>query len=251
MNEQTYDSFHTHAPVQETVAYSRTERLLAPLTMAAGFLFVRLALYHAAGLLTTLLFWGIVTLCLCFLRRSGEHFTAGQRFVIAVLYLFPCVYTVTASPLLHTLVTLFLLLTGSLLLVSVTSGLHAVLRHGGADDDGVVLLAGVGALAVLVPHGLAKVAVRLERKGEGHVHDDREGYEDEDLERGVRPPALGRCGGRLLRGVLERLAWRFDVRVLTCAGHGAVLCLVVLNFVVLNLRCIRSLHRGTHPLLQR
>ncbi|MBQ8928158.1 MAG: DUF4173 domain-containing protein [Oscillospiraceae bacterium] len=131
MNERPYDTAYAAGAVpaeKPKTVYSRAERILAPVTMAAGFLFVRLALYHAAGVLTTLLFWGIITGSLMFLKKNGERFTAGQRLVIGVLYLFSVVYSITADPLLHVLDTLFLLLTGALLLVSVTSGLHAVLR---------------------------------------------------------------------------------------------------------------------------
>lgn len=99
--------------------YVKKEKLLAFLSMLAGFLFIRLCLYHVTGLLTTVLFCLIFTLCILYLKKSGRTFRREHKLLAAVCYLFSFVYTITANSLLKSLNTVFLLLVGSLFIYTV------------------------------------------------------------------------------------------------------------------------------------
>lgn len=101
---------------QETETFTRTDRLTAFAMLLGGFLFVRFGMYHVAGLLTTLVVWGILTAELLFLKHKGITLDKGGYVMAVVLYVFAAVYTVTASTLLKTLDTVFLVLTGCLFL---------------------------------------------------------------------------------------------------------------------------------------
>ena len=114
------DPPETNAPEEKPAdAFDRKERILAFLAMLAGFLFIRLCLYHVTGLLTTVLFCLIFTLCILYLRKSGRTFRREHKLLAAVCYLFSLVYTITANSLLKSLNTVFLLIAGSLLIYTV------------------------------------------------------------------------------------------------------------------------------------
>lgn len=102
------------AAAKHAETYEKRERILSVLCMAAGFLFVRLCCYHVTGLLTTLLFCLITTMCILYLRRSGKTFGKSQKALAGVLYAFSAVYTVTANHLLTFLNTLFLITVSAL-----------------------------------------------------------------------------------------------------------------------------------------
>lgn len=108
------------APAEKPAeTYARKEQITAFLAMLAGFLFIRLCLYHVTGLLTTLFFWGVFTFCIVYLRKSGKTFRKQHKALAAVLYLFSAVYTITANGFLKSLNTVFLLLAGSLFIYTV------------------------------------------------------------------------------------------------------------------------------------
>ena len=114
------DPPETNAPEEKPAnAFEQKERILAFLAMLAGFLFIRLCLYHVTGLLTTVLFCLIFTLCILYLRKSGRTFRREHKLLAAVCYLFSLVYTITANSLLKSLNTVFLLIAGSLLIYTV------------------------------------------------------------------------------------------------------------------------------------
>ncbi len=102
------------AEVKHAETYEKRERILSFLCMAAGFLFVRLCCYHVTGLLTTLLFCLITTMCILYLRRCGKTFQKSHKALAGVLYVFSAVYTVTANHLLTFLNTLFLITVSAL-----------------------------------------------------------------------------------------------------------------------------------------
>ena len=110
------------------IHYSKTEQISACLAMLAGFLFVRFVFYHTTGLFTTFFYWLLTTFEVIFLKKSGKTFSKSDKLMIAVLYLFSGAYTITANTLMKALTTLFLILDNSLFLLSMTSGLNAVLR---------------------------------------------------------------------------------------------------------------------------
>ncbi len=128
------EAAHSLPPVQPAsekadIVYSRKEQILAYTAMLLGFLFVRLACYHTTGLLTTILFWAILTVGLIYLRKNGKAISKKHTLLAAVFYIFSTVYTVTANPLLKALNSVFLLLVGSLLFFLICSPNKHVFRY--------------------------------------------------------------------------------------------------------------------------
>ncbi len=101
-------------PKEETI-YERKEQITAFLAMLAGFLFIRLAMYHVTGLFTTLLFCLLFTLCIVYLKKSGKSLHRSHKLLAGILYLFSLVYTITANDFLKNLNTVFLILCMALL----------------------------------------------------------------------------------------------------------------------------------------
>ncbi len=89
--------------------FEKKERILSISAMAAGFLFIRFCCYHATGVLTTLLFCLIITMCILYLKRSRKTFDKRHKALAGVLYAFSAVYSVTANHFLTFLNTLFLI----------------------------------------------------------------------------------------------------------------------------------------------
>ncbi len=106
-------------PAKPVENFAKKEQILACSSLLAGFLFIRLCCYHVTGVLTTLLFWLLFTLCIVYLKKSGKSFTKGHKALAAVLFLFAAVYTITANPFLKFLNTVFLLLTCCLFVYNV------------------------------------------------------------------------------------------------------------------------------------
>lgn len=102
--------------VKEPVVYTKAERIMAVLTLVFGFLWVRLTLWHATGLFTTLLYCAITTAQVIFLKKHGAVFTKSEKIAVAVEYAFSLIFTVTANDLLKALTVLFLMMESSLLL---------------------------------------------------------------------------------------------------------------------------------------
>ena len=102
--------------VKEPVVYTTAERIAAILMLVCGFLWVRLTLWHATGLFTTLLYCAITTTQVIFLKKHGVVFTKIEKIAIVVEYAFSLIFTVTANDLLKGLTVLFLMMVSSLLL---------------------------------------------------------------------------------------------------------------------------------------
>ncbi|MDE5792436.1 MAG: DUF4173 domain-containing protein, partial [Oscillospiraceae bacterium] len=115
-------------PPKPEIKYSNIERISAFLCMILGFLFVRFVFYHTTGLFTTIFYWLFTTLEVIFVKKSGNEISKGNKFMIAVLYLFSCVFTITANVLLKNLTVIFLILVSGLYLLGVSSPLNLVLK---------------------------------------------------------------------------------------------------------------------------
>lgn len=115
------------APKPE-IQYSRTERISSFLCMLLGFLFIRFVCYHTTGLFTTIFYWLLITLEVIFVKKSENEISKGSKCMIAILYIFSCVFTITANTLLKNLTTIFLILVSSLFLLGVSSSLNTVLK---------------------------------------------------------------------------------------------------------------------------
>ena len=115
-------------PPKPEIKYSNIERISAFLCMILGFLFIRFVFYHETGLFTTIFYWLFTTLEVIFVKKSDNQFSKGSKFMIAVLYLFSCVFTITANVLLKNLTVIFLILVSGLFLLGINSNLNNVLK---------------------------------------------------------------------------------------------------------------------------
>ncbi len=102
------------ASQKEETVYTRKEQITAFLSMLAGFLFIRFGMYHVTGLLTTIFFCLLFTLCIVYLKKNGKVLHSSHKLLAAVLYAFSLVYTITANTFLKNLNTVFLLLVTAL-----------------------------------------------------------------------------------------------------------------------------------------
>lgn len=102
------------------ISFSRSEHTISVILLLGGFLIMRLGVIHPSGLLTTLLYWALIVLELVFLKQHGTSFRLSDKAFAAVLFLFACVYTITANELIKGLNTLFLIMTDCLFLFRLT-----------------------------------------------------------------------------------------------------------------------------------
>ena len=127
---QDYQNLYTPEPAQPKpeIRYSTAEQVCAFLAMLAGFLFIRFGLHHETGLFTTLSYWFLITVEVVFVKKSGRSFTGLEKFVIIMMYLFSCAYSITANETMKFLTTIFLILNSGIFLLGVSSTLNTVLR---------------------------------------------------------------------------------------------------------------------------
>lgn len=114
--------------VQPEEHFSAMEQVGAFLAMLAGFLFIRFSLHHVNGVFTTLFYWFLITTETVFVKKSGRKFSKTEIVMVVVLYLFSCVYTVTANTTMKVFTTIFIILDNGIFLLGMNSGLNVVLR---------------------------------------------------------------------------------------------------------------------------
>lgn len=115
-------------PPKPEIKYSNIECIVAFLCIILGFLFIRFVFYHVTGLFTTIFYWLLTTLEIIFIKKSDNQFSKGSKFMIAILYIFSCVFTITANILLKNLTVIFLILVSGLFLLGINSNLNIVLK---------------------------------------------------------------------------------------------------------------------------
>ena len=137
MNDKDYASIYempaetlpnVQAPPKPEITYTRPEHFAAIAALPAGFLIVRLFIYHVPGLFTTLLCWALVTLMLVFLHRSEIRLQRSSKLFAAMLYVMPLVYAISANRLLQGLTTVFLIVAVGLFLLRAANPDADVLR---------------------------------------------------------------------------------------------------------------------------
>lgn len=110
------------------IHFTKTERVTAVCLLFGGFLVMRLGVVHPSGLLTTLLYWALLTAEAVFLKKAQMSFRLSDKAMLVMLYLFAGVYTVTANELIKFLNTVFLIMADSLLLFRMANPEGEVLR---------------------------------------------------------------------------------------------------------------------------
>lgn len=96
-------------PLKPAYEVKPHDRIFAWASLPLGFLFVRYALVHTNGYLTTAVFLLLHLLSLLYIRRCGCRPQGSHRLLGAVLAAFTLVFSLTASSLLHALCFVFLL----------------------------------------------------------------------------------------------------------------------------------------------
>ncbi len=122
----------TLPPVTETKkkapSFTRTEYVMACVLLLCGFFVVRFGVVHPTGLITTLLYWGLLTVELVFLHRAKLPFNTTDKLLAVTLFLFAGVYTITANELIKFLNTVFLIMADGLLLFRLGNDRNAVMQ---------------------------------------------------------------------------------------------------------------------------
>ena len=112
MEEQVLQQPMTQA-VPQTQAYKPEiksfDRIFVFLSVVAGYLFIRFSVFSFNGFFTTASVLLTFACCAVYVIKCGHKPTSAQWFLGAVICAFAFTYSITASPLLHVLCTLFLI----------------------------------------------------------------------------------------------------------------------------------------------
>lgn len=90
------------------IVFSPAEKKLALTVAGLGFLFVHLVLWHTTGFLTTLFYMLMITVTVCYLKKSGSTFSGGHKCWAGVMYVFSTVFSITANSMIKLLDVVFL-----------------------------------------------------------------------------------------------------------------------------------------------
>ena len=76
--------------VKEKPEYSKAEVVLSVFAFIAAFCAVRYILFNAMGFITTGVFIAIITAAIIYMKKKGCEFSAFNKVLAAVLYVFSC-----------------------------------------------------------------------------------------------------------------------------------------------------------------
>ena len=83
--------------VKEKPEYSKAEVVLSVFAFIAAFCAVRYILFNAMGFITTGVFIAIITAAIIYMKKKGCEFSAFNKVLAAVLYIFSFVFSITAN----------------------------------------------------------------------------------------------------------------------------------------------------------
>ena len=102
--------------------YTKAERVLSVVVMAAAFCFVRFVAAHAMGFITTGIFAAFITAAMIYLRKKGCEFSGFNKLLTVILYVFSIVFSITANNFIKVLDAMFLFIAGAYMIYSVGAG---------------------------------------------------------------------------------------------------------------------------------
>ncbi|WP_296780847.1 DUF4153 domain-containing protein [Ruminococcus sp.] len=102
--------------------YTKADRVLSVVVMAAAFGFVRYVLFHATGFITTGLFIAFITAAILYLRNRKCEFSGFNKLLTVILYVFSIVFSITANNFIKVLDAMFLFIAGAYMIYSVGAG---------------------------------------------------------------------------------------------------------------------------------
>lgn len=120
-NEDFSDNETLTAITEEPPAYTVKECVLAVITAVLSFGFIRFTVLNTTGFFTSALYIAIITAAVVYLRQKDFSFSAVNKLITAVLYIFSLVYSITANELIKWLNTFFLFGGGAYLVYSVAA----------------------------------------------------------------------------------------------------------------------------------
>lgn len=113
MDEQVLQPMTQAVPQTAAPAYRPEirsfDRLFAVLSVVVGYLFIRFSMFNFNGFFTTISVLLTFACCAVYVIRCGHRPTAAQWTLGAMICAFAFTYSITASPLLHILCTMFLI----------------------------------------------------------------------------------------------------------------------------------------------
>ncbi len=108
--------------IAEKRSFSKTEKIFAFVIAILAFLVVQFQVFNPNGFITTAVDVAVITASIVFLKKQGCRFTAINRVIAAVLYLFSFVFSITDNGFIKWLVGVFLLIAGAYFVYSVAEG---------------------------------------------------------------------------------------------------------------------------------
>lgn len=112
----------------ESSEYTKADAIFAVFAAVIAFCFVKFVIFNATGFITTGLYIVIISAAIIYLRRKGFEFSAFNKLLAAVLYIFSFVFSITANSLTKGLTALFLFGAGAYFVYSVAASKREVER---------------------------------------------------------------------------------------------------------------------------
>lgn len=115
--------------VKEKPEYSKAEVVLSVFAFIAAFCAVRYILFNAMGFITTGVFIVIITAAIIYMKKKGCEFSAFNKVLAAVLYVFSFVFSITANNFIKDLDALFIFGAAAYLIYSAAAGNKDIERY--------------------------------------------------------------------------------------------------------------------------
>lgn len=115
--------------VPEKPEYTKSECILAIAAALLAFGFVRFTVFNIMGFFTTALYIAIITTVIVYLKHKKHSFSALNKTLAAVLYLFSLVFSITANDFIKALDAIFLFGSGAYFVYSVCSDKSRIDRY--------------------------------------------------------------------------------------------------------------------------
>ena len=127
-NEQVINNVFIEEIVEKR-SFSKTEKIFAFIIVVLAFLYIQFQIFNPAGFITTAVNVAIITSSIVFLKKQSCRFTAINRVIAAVLYLFSFVFSITDNGFIKFLVGIFLFIAGAYFVYSVADGKKEIEKY--------------------------------------------------------------------------------------------------------------------------
>ncbi|MBO4878252.1 MAG: DUF4173 domain-containing protein [Ruminococcus sp.] len=114
---------------KEVPEYGKAEEILSALIFVFSVIYVRYVVFFTTGLISTLLYFALITTGVIYLRVKNYHFSRFNTALTVVLYLFSTVFTITDNGFIKFLNAVFLFAAGAYLVYSVCAEKREIERY--------------------------------------------------------------------------------------------------------------------------